>query len=69
MTVAPFGLPPEQLRPVFGRLRELRDSLRDRHPGLALDELSMGMSEDFALAVAEGATMVRVGRAIFGERI
>jgi pyridoxal phosphate enzyme (YggS family) len=69
MTVAPLGLQPEQIRPVFRRLRELRDTLQAQHPGLALDELSMGMSEDFALAVEEGATMVRVGRAIFGERI
>jgi pyridoxal phosphate enzyme (YggS family) len=68
MTVAPFGLPSDQIRPVFRGLRELRDALREGHPDLALDELSMGMSEDFGLAVEEGATMVRVGRAIFGER-
>ena len=68
MTVAPLGLGPDQIRSVFRRLRELRDALRERRSGLRLDELSMGMSEDFALAVEEGATMVRVGRAIFGER-
>ena len=68
MTVAPLGLPDDQVRAVFRRVRELRDALRDQHPGLALHELSMGMSEDFELAVEEGATMVRVGRAIFGER-
>jgi pyridoxal phosphate enzyme (YggS family) len=68
MTVAPLGLGPDQIRSVFRHLRELRDSLRERHSGLSLDELSMGMSEDFGLAVEEGATMVRVGRAIFGER-
>ena len=68
MTVAPLGLKEEQTRSVFGRLRELRNGLRSRYPGIALDELSMGMSEDFGLAVEEGATMVRVGRAIFGER-
>jgi PLP dependent protein len=68
MTVAPLGLPSDAIRPVFRHLRELRDALRDRHPGLGLDELSMGMSEDFELAVEEGATMVRVGRAVFGER-
>ena len=68
MTVAPFGLAADQTRTVFRRLRELRDTLRERHPGLALDEISMGMSEDFGLAVEEGATMIRVGRAIFGER-
>jgi pyridoxal phosphate enzyme (YggS family) len=68
MTVAPLGLPDDEVRAVFRRVRELRDALRDRHPALTLDELSMGMSEDFGLAVEEGATMVRVGRAIFGER-
>lgn len=68
MTVAPLGLPEPRIRAVFCRLRELRDSLRERHPDVPLDELSMGMSEDFDLAVEEGATMVRVGRAIFGER-
>jgi PLP dependent protein len=68
MTVAPFGLAADQTREVFRSLRELRNALRERHPGLALDEISMGMSEDFGLAVEEGATMIRVGRAIFGER-
>jgi len=68
MTVAPFGLAADQTRAVFRGLRELRDTLRERHPGLPLDEISMGMSEDFGLAVEEGATMIRVGRAIFGER-
>lgn len=61
MTVAPLASDPEQARPMFRRLRELRDAL-----GLA--ELSMGMSDDFEVAVEEGATMVRVGRALFGER-
>lgn len=61
MTVAPMTGDPEALRPVFGRLRELRD-------GLGLRELSMGMTEDFEVAIEEGATIVRVGRAIFGER-
>jgi pyridoxal phosphate enzyme (YggS family) len=61
MTVAPAVDDPEQVRPVFHRLRELRDAL-----GLA--ELSMGMTHDFEVAVEEGATMVRVGRAIFGMR-
>jgi pyridoxal phosphate enzyme (YggS family) len=68
MTVAPLGLDAAQTRSVFRQMRELRDALQGRHPGLALDELSMGMSEDFGLAVEEGATMIRVGRAIFGER-
>lgn len=63
MTVPPLG---EDPRPSFERLRELRDALREAHPGLA--ELSMGMSADYEEAVVEGATMVRVGSAIFGAR-
>jgi pyridoxal phosphate enzyme (YggS family) len=68
MTVAPFGLDDDQTRRVFCRVRELRDRLQERHRDLSLSELSMGMTNDFALAIAEGATMIRVGRAIFGER-
>jgi PLP dependent protein len=68
MTVAPLGLSAAETRGVFRQTRELRDALRDRHSDLTLHEISMGMSEDFGLAVEEGATMVRVGRAIFGER-
>jgi PLP dependent protein len=63
MTVAPLGRDP---RPAFGALRELRDGLRDRFPKVM--ELSMGMSEDLEAAVEEGATMIRVGSAIFGPR-
>jgi pyridoxal phosphate enzyme (YggS family) len=63
MTVAPLDEPP---RPYFARLRELRDRLSGRFPGLT--ELSMGMSADYEEAVEEGATMVRVGTAIFGHR-
>jgi pyridoxal phosphate enzyme (YggS family) len=63
MTVAPLGDDP---RRSFGALRELRDRLVDRFPGVS--ELSMGMSEDLEAAVEEGATMVRVGTAIFGPR-
>ena len=59
----------EDMRPAFARLRELRDELaRGRPPGHALDELSMGMSADFEIAIAEGATWVRLGTAIFGPR-
>jgi PLP dependent protein len=61
MTVAPAVADPEQVRPVFRRLRELRDAA-------GLPDLSMGMSHDYAVAIEEGATMIRVGRAIFGER-
>jgi pyridoxal phosphate enzyme (YggS family) len=59
----------EALRPAFARLRELRDSLDAGRPeGRRLRELSMGMSADFEVAIGEGATLVRVGTAIFGER-
>ena len=61
MTVAPRVLEPEQARPVFRALRELAR----RH---GLKELSMGMTEDFEVAIEEGATLIRVGRALFGER-
>ncbi len=61
MTIAPITDDPAETRPTFRRLRELRDEL-------ALDELSMGMSGDFEVAIEEGATMVRVGTAIFGSR-
>jgi pyridoxal phosphate enzyme (YggS family) len=61
MTIAPLVRDPEEVRPIFRRLRELGDSLRLKH-------LSMGMSDDFEVAVEEGATMVRIGRAIFGKR-
>jgi PLP dependent protein len=68
MTVAPLGLDESGTRAVFRRVRELRDRLRDSHPENALPTLSMGMSDDFPLAIQEGATAVRVGRAIFGAR-
>lgn len=69
MTVAPIATDPEMVRPVFRRLRELRDELRRRWPALAWPHLSMGMTDDFEVAIEEGATMVRLGRAIFGPRI
>ena len=63
--MAPYVDDPELARPVFAELR----ALRDRHGGAAsLPELSMGMSHDFEVAIAEGATLVRVGTAIFGSR-
>jgi uncharacterized pyridoxal phosphate-containing UPF0001 family protein len=61
MTVAPMSDDPESVRPLFRRLRELRDAC-------GLRELSMGMTDDFEVAIEEGATIVRIGRAIFGER-
>jgi PLP dependent protein len=67
MTVPPFFENVEQVRPYFRRLRELRENLRAR-TGLPLPVLSMGMSHDFELAIEEGATEVRLGSALFGER-
>ncbi len=68
MTVAPLADDPEAVRPVFRELRELRDRLRARVAGAAFGELSMGMTDDFEVAIEEGATMVRIGRALFEER-
>ena len=68
MTVAPIAEDPETVRPAFARLRALRDVFRARFPACAWDHLSMGMSDDFEVAVEEGATMVRIGRAVFGPR-
>ena len=62
MTIAPWGSDAEEVRPIFRRLRQLGDALGLRH-------LSMGMTDDFEVAIEEGATLVRIGRAIFGERI
>jgi pyridoxal phosphate enzyme (YggS family) len=67
MTIPPLGDGPESARRYFAELRAIRDRLAARS-GLALSELSMGMTEDFEIAIEEGATIVRVGRAIFGER-
>ena len=69
MTIPPYFDDPEESRPAFRRLRELSEEIRDRAiDGVHMEELSMGMSEDYVVAVEEGATMVRVGRAIFGDR-
>ena len=69
MTVPPFTDDPEGSRPYFRKLRELRDAIASRKlPSVALDQLSMGMSHDFEIAIEEGSTCVRVGTAIFGER-
>jgi pyridoxal phosphate enzyme (YggS family) len=69
MTVPPFTDDPEDARPYFRKLRELRDAIAARKlPGASMDVLSMGMSHDFEVAIEEGSTCVRVGTAIFGER-
>lgn len=67
MTVAPLVSDPEQVRPIFRRLRTLRDST-SQELGMPLPVLSMGMTDDYPVAVEEGATMLRLGRALFGPR-
>jgi pyridoxal phosphate enzyme (YggS family) len=70
MTLALFSDDADKVRPCFVRLRNLRERLRQDAPdGIAMDELSMGMSGDFEWAIEEGATIVRVGQAIFGARV
>lgn len=70
MTVPPFSDDPEDSRPYFRKLRELRDKITARKlPAVSMHVLSMGMSHDFPIAIEEGSTCVRVGTAIFGERI
>lgn len=68
MTVPAGGLSPADTRATFRRLRALRDELAARYPAADWRQLSMGMTDDFEMAIEEGATMVRIGRAIFGER-
>jgi hypothetical protein len=66
MTLPAMPTTPEDARPSFVRLRELRDRVREKHPDVLA--LSMGMSLDYEVAVEEGATMVRIGTALFGPR-
>ncbi|MDD3250616.1 MAG: YggS family pyridoxal phosphate-dependent enzyme [Smithellaceae bacterium] len=69
MTMPPYSDNPENSRPYFQALRRLRDEIHAAAiPNVRMDELSMGMTDDFEVAIEEGATIVRVGRAIFGER-
>jgi pyridoxal phosphate enzyme (YggS family) len=68
MTMAPIVGDMEEARPVFTALRTLRDALAADIPGAAWTSLSMGMTDDYPVAIEEGATIVRIGRAIFGER-
>lgn len=68
MTMPPYVDDPEEVRSLFASLRALRDLLAEQFPSGQWDELSMGMTNDFEVAIEEGATMVRVGRAIFGAR-
>jgi len=70
MTLPPYFDDPENGRPFFRRLRELRDALHARGAfGEQSGELSMGMTHDYQVAIAEGATIVRIGTAIFGTRV
>jgi pyridoxal phosphate enzyme (YggS family) len=68
MTIAPWGVAEDVTRACFRSLREWRERWAGAHPKLGLDVLSMGMSGDFALAIAEGATRIRIGTALFGKR-
>ncbi len=69
MTMAPYSLNPEDARPSFARLRRLREYLAVQLPEASWEELSMGMRGDFVTAVEEGATILRIGTAIMGQRI
>jgi len=70
MTMPPFFDQPERARPYFAQLRELSQEIAEAHvPGVEMNELSMGMSGDFETAIEEGATLIRVGTAIFGKRL
>ena len=69
MTMPPYFYQPEKVKPFFAALRELRDQIKAQAlPNVSLEELSMGMTGDFEVAIEEGATLVRIGTAIFGER-
>jgi pyridoxal phosphate enzyme (YggS family) len=69
MTMPPYFYQPEKVQPFFAALRKLQDQIKNQSlPNISLDELSMGMTGDFEVAIKEGATLVRIGTAIFGER-
>ena len=69
MTVPPYLRDAEAVRPYFHQLRELRDAYAQRHPKLQFTTLSMGMTHDYAVAIEEGATEIRLGTALFGARV
>jgi pyridoxal phosphate enzyme (YggS family) len=70
MTIPPYFENPEQVRPYFARLRRLGERIAEHHlENVSMLELSMGMSHDFVVAIEEGATLVRIGTAIFGARV
>ena len=69
MTMAPFTDDKNLIRASFRKLSALAQKARNLYPELPLNELSMGMSQDFEIAIEEGSTLVRIGTALFGERI
>ena len=70
MTMPPYFSNPEKARPFFASLRKLREAIKEEDiPGIFMEELSMGMTGDFEAAIEEGATLVRIGTAIFGKRV
>jgi PLP dependent protein len=69
MTMAPYGVSEEALRLCFSKLREFRDKINELYPDHPIYELSMGMSGDYPIALEEGATIIRIGTNIFGERL
>ena len=69
MTMAPFTDDKKQIQDSFRKLASLSEKLKNQYKDLPLKELSMGMSSDFEIAIEEGSTLVRVGTAIFGERV
>ena len=69
MTIGPYVSDPEEIRPVFRELRKLAENVKKMDlPGVDMRHLSMGMSNDYIVAIEEGATLVRIGSAIFGTR-
>jgi pyridoxal phosphate enzyme (YggS family) len=69
MALPPWGADPEEVRPYFRQLRELSEQVESLNlPNVVMDELSMGMSHDYEVAIEEGSTMIRIGTAIFGAR-
>lgn len=69
MCIAPFRQDPEENRPLFRSMKALYDKYTDKSPAVSMEYLSMGMTNDYAIAIEEGANMVRIGTGLFGERV
>ncbi len=70
MTIAPYAMEPEEVRYIFRKLKKISvDMARERVENISMEELSMGMSSDYSIAVEEGSTIVRIGSALYGERV